>query len=65
MSRNRRDWRHNCTEPAGRSIESTSGAAQEEQAAAEKPAERRDSILGRLPKFFGWWLVIAGISSYV
>jgi hypothetical protein len=61
----RRDWRVSCTEPAGSALEATGLPIQEEREAEEKQAERRDSIIGRLPKFFGWWLVIAGISSYV
>jgi hypothetical protein len=60
----RRNRRSSGTEPAGRSEESASLPSREEQEAEEKPARKR-SIIGRLPKFFGWWLVITGISSYV
>ena len=49
----------------GRGLESTGLPAQEEREAEKKPGGRLGSIIGRLPKFFGWWLVIAGISSYV
>jgi hypothetical protein len=49
----------------GRWEESAGLPTQGEGAAAEKPGGGRDSVIGRLPKFFGWWLVIAGISSYV
>jgi hypothetical protein len=60
----RGDWGHNCMEPAG-SSEGSTGMPSQEERAAEKPGGRRGSIIGRLPKFFGWWLVIAGFSSYV
>jgi hypothetical protein len=61
----REDQRYSCTEPAGRLAESSGRPTGEEREAEEKPAGRRGSIIGRLPKFFGWWLVITGISSYV
>jgi hypothetical protein len=61
----RRDRRPGDKEPAGHVGEFTSRPCREERGAEEKPGGTRVSVIGRLPKFFGWWLVIAGFSSYV
>ena len=40
-------------------------ASQEEIGVAESQAAPRPSFVKQLPKFFGWWVIIIGVSSYV
>jgi hypothetical protein len=42
-----------------------SPSSQEEQQGKENQSDPKPSLIGRLTKFFGWWIVIAGVSSYV
>jgi hypothetical protein len=43
-------------------LESISPSSQVEQQGNENPSNPEPSALGRLSKFFGWWIVIAGVS---
>jgi hypothetical protein len=40
-------------------------ASNEEIEGPESQFKPRPSFLKRLPKFFGWWIIIIGVSSYV
>jgi hypothetical protein len=40
-------------------------ASQQEIQGSESHSHPRPSFLKRLPKFFGWWIIIIGVSSYV
>jgi hypothetical protein len=45
--------------------EITGLASQEEIGGVENQSAPKPSFLKRLPKFFGWWIIIIGVSSYV
>jgi hypothetical protein len=40
-------------------------ASREEAGGTGNQAAPKPSFLKRLPKFFGWWIIIIGVSSYV
>jgi hypothetical protein len=54
-----------CSEAPYQHLELIGPPSQEEQQSKESQAEPKPSLIGRLSKFFGWWIVIAGVSSYV
>jgi hypothetical protein len=54
-----------CSEAPYQHLELICPSSQEEHQSQEHQAEPKPSVISRLPKFFGWWIVIAGVSSYV
>jgi hypothetical protein len=61
---NRRELTLLSPEASFRPDEISGLASQEEVGGTENQAAPRPSFLKRLPKFFGWWIIIIGVSSY-
>jgi hypothetical protein len=40
-------------------------ASKDDIGGAASQAAPKPSFIKRLPKFFGWWIIIIGVSSYV
>jgi hypothetical protein len=62
---NRKELTQDGSEVSGQHQGLISISTQVEHQGKEYPADPKPSVVGRLSKFFGWWVVIAGVSSYV
>ncbi len=61
----RQDLMRPGSEASNQHLELISDFLQEEHQDKENQSDPKPSVIGRLSKFFGWWIVIAGVSSYV
>jgi hypothetical protein len=62
---NRKELTPFCSEASCHPDDIIGLASQEEIGGPESQSAPRPSFIKRLPKFFGWWIIIIGVSSYV